>query len=904
MMEDLLTPQVCMDIEETPLDVGKDDTTDDSSSESNEPEMGDDKKVKLLLEEKFTNNAQVPNELTDFEKEAKRNVFAIGEPAVQFQRLHCTACNVHLGSAPIGHFNRYIHPLLKVLLCKTCYEFYCSGEFDKDEDGSEMYCRWCGQGGKVMCCAQCAYVFCQKCVRQNLGKRTLELIKDSDDWLCFGCNPTQLINLKIICTSLFDFVQEEIRLSRSLNNIERLKVDHSVCCQKVKAAKRKRDDDTLYVPHSDWEEHKSKRVSLIKTKPATEDNIKTRNWNRKEEAEVVCTPDVSTLMEGGLPALAPAPKPSELNKPAFLISEGNKEVKSTPLNNTALPKLRPEGKKVYTIAPKAMMICNTNNIQKTPTNIIRFQTPAIKFVPSISKLSPILSSIPAQITPGTKHEWYDKAASVVSNITGNLSATLINLTREQKSAKSVEQLANIHNKLQELLSSSVNSLIQVRKNLRAEFLDDLNKLKFSNTYSYRSNTIPVKTDVKNIENSHISNDDDDDVIIVNSETSSRKPFTEPPPLVKISTEKTNTRPYLKVRSVSQLLAVSSECITIPDDAPGSSTAESDVIAVEEKDPLELHSDICDQYVPNEDSKQSDNSITIEGLLNDTEIKAKNMLTEERIGKLVSEYMKLRIPDIPQNELKRIFSVRVLISTNFRKDLPENRLKRLFEHISENYGNDNRLKGVHEDVESNSEIELNSLNNASSPKENSSTPFVAIENEEENRENSEEADVASATIENEKENETNCEETDAASGTIESEEEIERDSEETDAASAPIENEEDNQKNSEERNVTSAAVESEEENGRNSEEVDVGQCPVRRLSESVESLNYEAAKSEENDEVEKKCVSVLNEITNSNKCDSNNSVDTSDACGNTFGPESVTFSDDPITDVSSEAENTK
>lgn len=85
----------------------------------------------------------------------------VGEPAVQFQRLHCTACNVHLGSAPIGHFNRYIHPLLKVLLCKHCYEFYCSGEFDKDEDGSEMYCRWCGQGGKVMCCAQCAYVFCQ-----------------------------------------------------------------------------------------------------------------------------------------------------------------------------------------------------------------------------------------------------------------------------------------------------------------------------------------------------------------------------------------------------------------------------------------------------------------------------------------------------------------------------------------------------------------------------------------------------------------------------------------------------------------------------------------------------------------------------------------------------------------------
>lgn len=72
-----------------------------------------------------------------------------------------------------------------------------------------------------------------------------------------------------------------------------------------------------------------------------------------------------------------------------------------------------------------------------------------------------MNSIPAQITPGTKHEWYDKAATDVSTITGILSTWLTNLSKEQRNAKTGKQLVNILNKLEELLSSAVNSLLHV-----------------------------------------------------------------------------------------------------------------------------------------------------------------------------------------------------------------------------------------------------------------------------------------------------------------------------------------------------------------------------------------------------------------------------------------------------------
>uniref|UniRef100_A0A6P7GMS2 Transcriptional regulator ATRX-like n=1 Tax=Diabrotica virgifera virgifera TaxID=50390 RepID=A0A6P7GMS2_DIAVI len=159
----LLMPELSMEIEEAPV-ITHSDAPAPKPDGSNSPLRLYDPIFSTFVDE--ITGAEIDFNLTAEELELKAKTFGEKNP-VQLTKIHCTACNIHLGSALDGQGNRFVHPLLKVLICKKCYHFYTSGEFEKDEDGSELYCRWCGQGGQVLCCANCEMVFC-KVVRSRL----------------------------------------------------------------------------------------------------------------------------------------------------------------------------------------------------------------------------------------------------------------------------------------------------------------------------------------------------------------------------------------------------------------------------------------------------------------------------------------------------------------------------------------------------------------------------------------------------------------------------------------------------------------------------------------------------------------------------------------------------------------
>lgn len=82
----------------------------------------------------------------------ERNYYAQQYPNVKSvadKRSHCTSCNIHIGTPPSADDYIQIHPVLRVTQCFKCYKFYNDGEFDRDEDGSELHCRWCGQGKDI-----------------------------------------------------------------------------------------------------------------------------------------------------------------------------------------------------------------------------------------------------------------------------------------------------------------------------------------------------------------------------------------------------------------------------------------------------------------------------------------------------------------------------------------------------------------------------------------------------------------------------------------------------------------------------------------------------------------------------------------------------------------------------------
>uniref|UniRef100_A0A8C9VQW2 DNA helicase n=1 Tax=Scleropages formosus TaxID=113540 RepID=A0A8C9VQW2_SCLFO len=118
-----------------------------------------------------------------------------------FQIVTCTACGQQ-----VNHFQKeslYQHPVLKVLICKSCFKYYMSDDISKDADGMDEQCRWCAEGGNLICCDFCSNAFCKKCILRNMGRKELSSIMDEKrKWYCYVCCPEPLLDLVVTCDAV------------------------------------------------------------------------------------------------------------------------------------------------------------------------------------------------------------------------------------------------------------------------------------------------------------------------------------------------------------------------------------------------------------------------------------------------------------------------------------------------------------------------------------------------------------------------------------------------------------------------------------------------------------------------------------------------------------------------------
>ncbi|KAH8265651.1 hypothetical protein KR038_006787, partial [Drosophila bunnanda] len=262
------------------------------------------------LGSKFEMHASLPEEERRFYLKMYPNVDIVNQ-----RRVHCTVCRQHLGTALAAENNIKMHPILRVTHCVKCHDFYNSGEFSKGEDGSELYCRWCGQGGEVYCCSTCPYVFCKSCIVKNLSKGVIVDIEQNEHWNCFNCTSKILWPLRAQHWALVNYIQSTKKALQSMQMSELearryMLKDNTSCCRLAKSKATSLSDSM-----ESLESNTSKRSqgstanSAKRTLPAKPSPGPASKRSKSSNDEVVCTPDLLSMLEPDC-QLSMLPKPT------------------------------------------------------------------------------------------------------------------------------------------------------------------------------------------------------------------------------------------------------------------------------------------------------------------------------------------------------------------------------------------------------------------------------------------------------------------------------------------------------------------------------------------------------------------------------------------------------------------
>lgn len=194
----------------------KKEDNDKSNTEDPDQGKGDEGKVEEDLDksdvitvedngEDFSTKKTVSDtEFYDAVSEEEKAFYKENAPdpdSVEDMNVHCTACGEQINHHIKNNISR--HPQLGVPFCRKCKSFYeDEGEWDKDEHGSDSYCRWCANGGELICCDSCTSAYCKRCITRNLGRKMFNQINDSAKWKCFLCDPKPIFSNRALMYSI------------------------------------------------------------------------------------------------------------------------------------------------------------------------------------------------------------------------------------------------------------------------------------------------------------------------------------------------------------------------------------------------------------------------------------------------------------------------------------------------------------------------------------------------------------------------------------------------------------------------------------------------------------------------------------------------------------------------------